>query len=417
MTQKYRARVLTPTSPTTTSYLPDALVTLESPGEGGRIAAIQPFDPNVTYEGPPFEDLHPGVLVPGFVDGHVHYPQTRIVGQATGPLLDWLARSTFPEEARFAERSHAEKVARRFCEKLAAAGTTTALVYGPVFPDAVRALLHVAENRGQELIAGPVLMDDDCPEALRFPKEKALPALSALVDEWHGRSGCEIAVIPRFALSCTREMMEGAAQLARDRSLRVSTHLSESPEECRLAALRFGTRDYLEVYEQAGLVKPGTVLAHCIHLSEGEWDRLAAAGAVVAHCPDSNDFLGSGGMSTPRLLARRVDMVLGTDVAAGRTFRVGRIASSAYDNALRQGLRPEAATVWWWATRGAARALGRDAGLVAPGGRADLALFDPPEWANSADDVLAALLFDHDAPAMRKTWVAGRVVHEARARI
>jgi guanine deaminase len=367
------------------------------------------------YDGRPVdEDLRPGVLLPGFVDAHVHFPQTRIVGRASGPLLDWLDRATFPEEARFADPAHAERVAATFCSRLAAAGTTLAMVYSSVHPRTADLLFQTLDRVGLEAIAGPVLMDEHCPEALRLPASEALPALADLADRWHGHDDgrLEVAAIPRFALSCSRELMAGAGRLARDRGLWTSTHLSENPLECRVAVERFGTRDYLEVYEQAGLVHDRCVLAHCIHLSGSEWDRLAAAGAVVGHCPDSNDFLGSGGMPVPEVLDRAMKVAIGTDIAAGRSFRVPRILSSAYDNGLRQGVPLSEARLLWWGTRGGALALGRpSAGVLAPGFDANLCLFEPPDPADDAEAVLASLLFDHDAPRMRRTWVRGRLVH------
>ena len=408
-----RARVLQSADGGEVEWHDDAIVTVE----GGEIREIRagsdpPAGSPAAASAP--LDLRPGVLVPGFVDAHIHFPQTRIVGQASGPLLQWLQRSTFPEEARFADPGHAARVAETFCAALARAGTTWAMVYGPVFPDATRALFEAAAARGQRFIAGPVLMDDDCPEALKLSADRAIGALDALARDWHGKQGFEVAAIPRFALSCTAELMRAAGDLAAARGLRVTTHLSETPEECRIATARFGAPDYLAVYERANLIREGTVLAHCIHLSPGEWDRIAAAGAVVAHCPDSNDFLGSGGMDVAALRSRAIPTALGTDIAAGRTFRIPRIASSAYDNALRKGAPLTPADVLWWATRGGALALGRaDAGQIRAGAAADLALFDPPPWAETADDILAALIFDHDAPPMRRTWVGGRLVWDA----
>lgn len=398
-----RARVITPRAPGAVELLRDAVVRID----GGVIGHVGPWSGEVVDE-----DLRAdAVLVPGFVDAHVHYPQTRIVGRASGPLLAWLDASTFPEEARFADPDHARAVAETFLDALAGAGTTWALAYGPVFPAATRALLEAAERRGQRLVAGPVLMDAHCPDALVVPVGPAMAALAALADDWTGRSGCAIAAIPRFALSCTAEMLAAAGALAADRGLLVSTHLAETLDECRIATERFGTRDYLEVYERAGLVRAGAVFAHCIHLSDDAWDRFATAGAVVAHCPDSNDFLGSGGMPIEAPRTRQVALALGTDVAAGRTFRIPRIGSSAYDNALRQGVALTPAQILWWATRGGALALGRqDAGWIAPGHAADLALIRVPAWADGLDDLLAAILFDHDAGPVARTWVAGRPV-------
>jgi guanine deaminase len=398
-----RARVLSPRSPVEVDFWPDAVLAVE----GGVIREI------AAYDGRPVDEhLRSGVLSPGFVDAHVHFPQTRIVGAASGPLLQWLTQSAFPEEERFADPDHARQVAAMFATALAAAGTTLAFAYGSVHAAASDALFAAIDRAGLRLIGGPVLMDVDCPDSLRIPAERAIPALEALVDRWDGRDGrIAVAVVPRFALSCSTSLMKAASDLAHRRGLWVSTHLSENPEECRVARERFGTGDYLQIYEDLGLIHGRTVLAHCIHLSDGEWDRIARARAVVAHCPDSNAFLGSGHFPTLQAVGRDVPLALGTDIAAGRSFRVARTASFAHDNALAAGTRIQAETLLWWATRGAALALGQGhVGAIAPGLAADLVWHDVPEWVDTAEDTLAWLLFDGDAPRPRRTWVAGRVV-------
>jgi guanine deaminase len=403
-----RARVLTP-DPTADGDWPlrwfdDAIIEIDP---SGRFARVAP------YGGEPVDaDVRPGVLLPGFVDAHVHLPQTRIVGSASGPLLDWLTRSTFPEETRFADPGHAATVARAFAAALAAAGTTLAFVYGSVHPAAADAAFAALDARGLRAILGPVLMDEGGPDALMLPPEVALPALDALADRWHGRDGrLEVAVIPRFALSCSARMMREAGALAARRGLWVSTHLAENTAECAAATARFGARDYLSIYEDAGLVHARSVYAHCIHLDDDAWDRFAAAGAVVAHCPDSNDFLGSGGMPLGDVLGRGIPLALGTDVAAGRSFRVPRTASHAYDNALRRGVSAPPAALLWWATLAGARALGHGAvGAVASGFDADFVLVDVPAWVDDADGVLAWTLLYADAPPPRGTWVRGRRV-------
>lgn len=385
---RLRAAVLAPFDPKTAELLPDAVVELDGP----RIASVQP------YRGQPVdEDLRPGVLLPGFVDAHVHYPQTRIVGRAHGPLLPWLEHVTFPEEARFVDGGYAGAVAEEFCAALAAAGTTRALVYGPAYASAVDLLLQVAERRRQPLVAGPVLMDDV------VPPDAAFAALERLVARW----GRQIAVLPRFALSCSAETLARAGAFATQHALIVSTHLAENVDEIRLVQERFGAADYLEVYERAGLVRRGAVFAHCVHLSGSEWDRLRGADAIVAHCPDSNAFLGSGGM--PIGATRRVRVAIGTDVGAGRSFRVPRILSAAYDNALRQGVVLTPAELLWLGTRGDAVGL-TDVGFVREGARADLCLVQPPAHVSGLDATLSALLFDHDAPGARRIWVDGRAV-------
>ena len=400
---RIRARVLDPVGPDEVRFLRDALVEVEEQ----RIVRVTEWDGGLCHE-----DVRDGVLTPGFVDAHIHFPQTRIVGAATGPLLDWLANSTFPEEARFGQSDHAERLARIFVGNLAAAGTTTAMVYSSVHGPAADALFAEARNRGVHVIAGPVLMDANSPEALIVPADEALAELERLREAWHDPDGLtQLAVIPRFALSCTADMLKRAGDFARQHDLWVTTHLSENTEECRVAREMFGADDYLAIYEDAGMVHRRSVYAHCIHLSDSELDRMAASGAVVAHCPDSNAFLGSGHMPTGRIMQRHIPIALGSDIAGGRSYRIPRQASCAYDNALATGtpVRPE--QLFWWATRGGALALQQDdAGRVAADHRADLVVHDLPDWVDSADDALAWLLFDHDAPRPRLTLSRGTVV-------
>ena len=402
-----RARVLSPDPASDASdaitWIDDAFVRIE----GGRLVEIRPWRGEAVDE-----DLRPGVLLPGFVDSHLHYPQTRIIGSASGPLLQWLQRSTFPEEARFADDDHARTVAEAFAASLASAGTTLSMVYGSVHASSSHALFDAMDRRGLRCIGGPVLMDRNSPPELTVPADRALGELTELVDRWHGHDDrLYVGVIPRFALSCSQEMMERAGALARERDLWVTTHVAETVAECRAACEMFGADDYLSIYERAGLLHERSVYAHCIHLSEDEWRRFAEARAVVAHCPDSNAFLGSGHMPTADVLRHGIRLSIGTDVAAGRSFRIPRIVSSAYDNALAVGLDVQPGTLLRWGTLDGARALGHtQVGALAVGFEADMVLMDVPAWATSAEQVLAWTLFYADAPPPRQTWVRGRTV-------
>lgn len=400
----WRARVLTAEHPDEVRYEADARVAVAD----GRFTAVGPW-----AGGACDLDLRgEGVLVPGFVDAHVHLPQSRIVGAASGPLLDWLKTSTFPEEARFADRAHADAVSQAFTVALRQAGTTFAMAYGSVHHGAAEAMFEALDRSGLRALAGPVWMDEGAPEALLRPPEASEATVEALVDRWHGHEDrLGVAVVPRFALSCSAGAMRRAAAVAERHDLVVTTHLSEHPDECRAACEVHGAPDYLAVYEDVGLLRPGAVFAHCIHLSDDEWDRFAAAEAVVAHCPDSNDFLGSGGMPLDPVIGRGVRLALGTDVAAGRSFRVGHVASSAFDNALRQGRRTAPARWLWVATVGGATALGvPDTGRIAPGFRADAAVHPVPPWVDEAEGVLAHLLLTRDAGPVARMWVQGRAV-------
>jgi guanine deaminase len=385
--------------------IPDALIELD---EDGRIAAVGPAPP-----GCPIPETHPGaVLLPGFVDTHLHFPQIRALGSASGPLLEWLERSVFPEEARFADLAYAAEVARELCDALIAQGTTCAAIYSSSHPGATDALFAELDRRGLRAFAGLTLMDRGAPPANLLEAAAALDACAALHERWHGRDRGRLhfSVIPRFALSCSGSLLRGAADFAARHGLLVQTHISENREELRATAAAFPAHaDYLAVYEHHGLVGARTVLAHAIHLSGGEWDRLAAGDAAVAHCPDSNFFLGSGCMPLAKAAARGIRIGLGSDVGAGRTFSLRRVAAAAYDAALLVDARVAPEELLWRATAGGARALGLDdvVGRIAVGLEADLVAIDaPPAAAGTA--LIDHLLFRQDAGPVRATYVRGR---------
>lgn len=385
---------------------PDVLVRIDGQG---TIVSVEDAPPGCAVP-----QTWPGaVVLPGLVDVHVHYPQTRVIGSASGPLLPWLERSVFPEEARFAERSYAEAVAEEFCDALVAQGTTLAGIYGSAHPVALEVLLETLERRGLRAAAGMALMDRDVPAEVCVPANDALAALEDLHARWHDRDRgrLRISAIPRFALSCTPKLLRGAAELADRHGLLVQTHISEHRDEVAQTLRMFpACRDYLEVYETHGLASARTILAHCIHLSDDEWARVLARDVAVAHCPDSNFFLGSGCMPLRKALDAGVRVGLGTDVGAGRTFSVRRVAAAAYDAALvlQQPVAPQ--ELLWLATRGGAEVMGERErlGCIAPGFEADLVAVDVPEGSIGA--TIDAVLFRHDAGAVRATVVRGRVL-------
>jgi guanine deaminase len=242
----------------------------------------------------------------------------------------------------------------------------------------------------------------------------ALEACAALHERWHGRDRDRLrfSVIPRFALSCSGTLLRGAADFAARHGLLVQTHISENRDEIRATAAAFPDHhDYLAVYEHHGLVGPRTILAHCIWLSEGEWGRVAAHDVAVAHCPDSNFFLGSGCMPLAGAAARGVRIGLGTDVGAGRTFSLPRVAAAAYDASLLVGARVAPEALLWRATAGGAGALGLGGvvGRIAAGFDADLVAVEAPAAA-TGPALIDHLLFRHDAGAVRATYVRGRRV-------
>jgi guanine deaminase len=420
----FRGKLLTPCTPGPRGdpgspplrYLADGMLVVD---DEGALAYVGPFEGpdggrDPAWSGPVL-DLRPRVLVPGFVDTHVHYPQTRIIGSATGPLLRWLEATVFPEEARFHDEAYAQAVAREFTSRLIAAGTTTASIFSSSSLRATEVMFEELERSGLRAIAGLTLMDQGCLEALHVAREPALEACERLIARWHGAHGGRLsfAITPRFALSCSRALMEGAAKLAADRRLLVQTHISENPREGEetLRAHPYAD-DYLGVYEATGLIGPRTLLAHAVHLSPHEWDRVASRGARIAHCPDSNFFLGSGRMPLREPRSRGVPVGLGSDVAGGRTFDMRRAMASAYDNALCLGDPATPEELFTMATLGGARALGLDAvtGSLEIGKDADFIAIDLPEYLESQAAVLGHIAFASESRRVSRVFVQGELV-------
>jgi len=405
-TSRLRGRILCPARdrPSLT-WIEDGIIEIDDQGIIRSIAAATAEDT--------LPQTHPGAaLLPGMVDTHVHFPQTRVLGSASGPLLDWLRATVFPEEAKFADAAYATAVADEFCAAMIAQGTTTASIFASPHPEATDILFATLARLGLRGQLGLTLMDRGAPPENLLEGSAAIAACEALCERWHGhdRGRLRFCVTPRFALSCSPPLLRAAADLAERRGLTVQTHLAENDEELRATAATFpGAADYLAVYEDHGLVGERSLFAHCIYLEDSAWDRLAAGRACVAHCPDSNFFLGSGVMPLHAATSRGIRVGLGTDVGAGRTFSVRRVAARAYDAALLSGARATPESLLWLATRGGALALGLEdqIGLLEPGFDADLIAVDLPDTSDPRDPI-DALLFNLDAGPVRATYVRGR---------
>ncbi|MBR0564527.1 guanine deaminase [Azoarcus sp. L1K30] len=326
-------------------------------------------------------DYRGKLILPGFVDTHVHYAQTDIIASYGEQLLAWLEKYTFPTEARFADPSHAGEVADFFCDELLRNGTTTALAFATVHPASVDALFDAASRRRMRMIAGKVLMDRNCPDYLSDTADSGYVESKALIDRWHGRERLLYAVTPRFAPTSTREQMTLAGRLfAEHPGLYLQSHVAENRGEVAwVAELYPEARSYLDVYERYGQLGARSVYAHCIWLDDADRQRMAATGSAMSFCPTSNLFLGSGLFDLDRAHALGVRVGIGTDVGGGTSFSMLQTLNEAYKVLQLNGQRLSAERAFYLATLGGARSLYLDGhiGNFATGKEADFVVIDP----------------------------------------
>ena len=405
---------------------PDAIVAM---ADGhithfGPAATVRPALPS----GLEVRDVGPNALISaGFIDTHVHYPQTPMIAAYGAQLLDWLQRYTFPNELKFADKEHARRVARLFLREALRNGTTTSCVYCTVHPQSVDALFEEAEAIGLRLAAGKVLMDRNAPEALRDTPQAGYDQSAELIARWHGRGRLLYAITPRFGGTSSPAQLAAAGALWRSHpGCLMQTHLSETPQEVAWMKELFpDRRDYLDVYDHHGLCGRRAVFGHGIWLAEDELQRLHEADAAIAHCPTSNFFLGSGAFDIARAVRRErpVRVGLGTDIGAGTSFSMLATLGEAYKAAQLNRHALSAGHAFYLATRGSARALDLEdrVGSLAVGHEADLVVLDlrsTPLIADRMDEArdFAEQLFIQmtlgDDRAVRETWVAGRLAWE-----
>jgi guanine deaminase len=394
----------------------------------GLIAAVGPYQ-QIRRELPAGIDVahYPGCfMAPGFIDTHVHYVQTGIVGAYGKPLLDWLNDYTYPAEQAFADEAYAKRTAALFCDELLRNGTTTALVFCAVYPQSVDALFAEAERRNMRLVAGKVLMDRNAPERLRDTAQGGYDQSAALIKRWHGRGRSLYAVTPRYAGSSTPEQLELAGALWKEHpGVLMQTHIAENRAEVAFVQKLYPERrDYLDIYDHYGLIGRGALLAHGIYLGESELCRCHETGTALAHCPTSNLFLGSGlfHMRIAKDRRRPVEVGLGTDIGAGTSFSLLATLGEACKVAQLNGAPLTAVEAFFLATLGGARALALDdrIGTLRPGNEADIVVLDPratpllafrSERSRSIEETLLVLMTLGDDRAVRATYVAGRLAH------
>lgn len=365
-------------------------------------------------------DRRGALIMPSFVDTHIHYAQTDIIASPGEQLLAWLEKYTFPAEARFADPAHAATVAHFFCDELLKNGTTTALAFATVHAASVDALFGAALQRRMRMITGKVLMDRHCPGFLRDTAETGDAESRALIERWHGRDRLLYAVTPRFAPTSTPGQMDLAGRLyAEHPGLYLQSHVAENRGEVEwVAQLYPDARSYLDVYDRFGQLGERSVYAHCIWLDQADRQRMAATGSAMSFCPTSNLFLGSGLFDLDSARARGVRVGLGTDVGAGTSFSMLQTLNEAYKVLQLHGQRFSPERAFHLATLGGARSLYLDdrIGNFLPGKEADFVVLDPRatplmarRMANTATlaERLFVLMMLGDDRAVAETHVMG----------
>lgn len=407
-------------------YLRDGMLVIQD----GRIVAIGPTN---EVEG----TLPPGTIVthyerelilPGFIDTHIHFPQTQVIASYGTQLLDWLTRYTFVEEQKYYDPAHCTRQAAFFLDELLRNGTTTAVAYGSVHPQSVDAFFTESEERGTCMIAGKVMMNRNAPLGLTDTVETSYADSKTLIERWHKRGRQRYAVTPRFAITSTQAQLEAAGALLREfPDVYMQTHLSENLDEIAFVQSLFpDSKNYTDVYDRVGLLGPRSLFGHCIHLNEEELQRMADTSSVAVFCPTSNLFIGSGlfDMASTEKSKRPVRVGLGTDVGGGTSYSMLQTAAEAYKVLQLKGQNLPPATAFYMMTRGNADLLsmGGEIGSLECGCFADFVVLDSKATpamlhrmetiGDMIEEELFVLMTLGDDRAVRATYVQGRKLHD-----
>jgi guanine deaminase len=399
-------------------YLEDGAVLIED----GRIIAMgEHADVAAKAQGAEVVDHRPHLLMPGFIDLHLHFPQVQVIASWGSQLLDWLNNYTFPAELGFADASHATRMAGAFYDQLTGHGTTTAMAFCSVHETSAEAFFAEATRRDMCMIGGKTMMDRNAPEGLMDTAQESYDATKRLIAKWHGQGRARYAITPRFAITSTPEQLEmSGALVAEHPECFVQTHLSENKAEIAFTKELYpDARDYLDVYQRAGLVTDKMFLGHAIHLEPREIDALAETGAHPVFCPTSNLFLGSGLFDQAGLKARGIQSGIATDIGAGTSYSMRQTLNEGYKVLQLQGqtLHPDQA--FHWIPRGNAQTLGMadEIGTLEAGSAADVGVLDARatsamalrmEAVETLTEELFVLMMMGDDRAVAQTYVAGQ---------
>jgi guanine deaminase len=410
-------------------YIPDGLMVVGN----GCVQALGDYASlREQYAAVPVTHYPGKLIMPGLIDLHLHLPQTEMIAAYGEQLLEWLENYTFPTEQKFQDKAYASQVAQVFIDELLRNGTTTAVVLAAVYPESVEAFFEIAARRNLRMIAGKVMMDRHAPEGLLDSAESSYVDSKALIEKWHQNGRLLYAITPRFAPTSTPAQLNLAGQLWREYpDVYMHTHLSENVNEIAWVRELFPDADgYLDVYDRAHLVGQRSIFAHCIHLTDAEFERLSGAGAAIAFCPTSNLFLGSGLFKIEQAKSAHwpIHVGLATDVGAGTSFSLLQTANEAYKVAQMRQQQLSPFQLLFLATLGGARSLYLDdkIGNFAVGKEADFIVVDgrstplmafrnaegmPNSLAELADRLFSLVIMGDDR-AIQATYIMGELAYD-----
>lgn len=427
ISQAYRGSVLHFTDDPThdnqaTQWFEDGLLIVNN----GKVSAVGDYEQLKTTLDPQtlVHDYRGKIILPGFIDTHLHYPQTDMIASPADGLLPWLEKYTFPTEREFENSAHAQEVAQFFINELLRCGTTTAMVYCSVHPESVCAFFTESAARNLRMVAGKVMMDRNCPSFLQDSAESGALDTENIIQQWHGKGRQLVAITPRFAATSSEAQLQLAGELARAYpDVYLQTHVAENVDEVAwIKSLFPKARSYLDVYDRYEMLRPKSMFGHCIWLDDGDRQRMAQTQCASAICPTSNLFLGSGLFNFERADAHNLLLSLGTDVGAGTSFSMLHTMNEAYKVARMGGTHLSALRLFYLATLGAARCmqLKGTIGNFARGAEADFIVLDlaatpllerRTSHVESLEELLFALALLGDDRAVFATYATGRLVH------
>lgn len=406
-------------------YESDGLIVIEdgkitAVGSVGQVARDVPEGATITH--------YPNsIIMPGFIDAHIHYPQVEIIGSYGTQLLEWLNKYTFPTEAKFTDEQHAYNIAEFFMDELKRNGTTSASVYCTTAPESVDAIFQSAQQDDMLILAGKMMMDQHAPQSILDTPQESYDQSKELIDRWHDKGRALYTVSPRFALTSSPAQLEMAQTLMREYpDVRLQTHISENKAEVERAMELYPDRkNYTDIYDHYGLLDHRAIYGHAIHMSEGELRRFHETGATIAHCPTSNFFIGSGlfDIKSVKQENRPVTVGLGTDVGGGTSFSMLQTMSEMYKMAQMRAISVTASQGFYLATLGSATALGIEdrVGTFKVGHDADIVVLDPratpllnlrANVADTLEELLFVLMICADDRAIEATYIGGEEVYE-----